>query len=100
MRVGRPQVLEVATADHVVRWRRDVCDAAHPVTGVTDAAEGCQHEAGTRVGRKGLHTCQKDRAPAVIPVRRKTSLARRFLKEMCMPGTGAGWNFLATAARR
>src|SRR6201982_290902 len=56
MRVGRPQMLEDASADHVVRWGGDVCDTAHPVTGITDATEGCQHETGTRVGRKGLHT--------------------------------------------
>src|SRR6202050_3936617 len=56
MRVGGPQVLQDACADHVVRWRGDVCDAAHSVTGITNAAEGCQHKAGTGVGRKGLHT--------------------------------------------
>src|SRR5213078_4909670 len=56
------EVIENAAVNHVVRWGRDVCDTAHPVTGITDATEGCQHEAGTRVGRKGLHTMSKGSA--------------------------------------
>src|ERR1700733_9349224 len=93
MRVGGPQVLQDAFADHVVRWRGDVCDAAYPVTGGTNAAEGGQPGAGTGGG-------QKDQGRAVIPVRRKTSLARRFPKKMCTPGTCAAWNFSPTAVRR
>ena len=33
----------------------------------------------------------------MIPVRRKTSLARPFLKKMCTPGTGVAWSFSAAA---
>src|SRR5262249_31402477 len=58
----RSEVCEIAAVNHVVRWGRDVCDTAYPVTGITDAAEGCQHEAGARVGRKGLHTMSKGSA--------------------------------------
>ena len=62
VRVRRPELVENAAVNHVVRWGRDVCDTAYPVTGITDAAEGCQHEAGTRVGRKGLHIMSKGSA--------------------------------------
>ena len=39
-------------ADHVVRWRCDVCESADPGRGITDTAERVQDEPGASAGRK------------------------------------------------
>ena len=55
--------------NHVIRWRGDLRETAHPVLRITQPAEWCQHEAGCgrRAGRKDLHICQKHRTAATIP---------------------------------
>ncbi len=87
MRVGCPQLAFGVAGDDVVRWRGDLCQTAHPVLRVPDAAERGQCEAGSAAlryslaGRKDLHICQKDQAAAAIPVRRK-NLSRQTTRKI------------------
>ena len=57
VRIGRQQLAFGVVGDHVVRWRGDLCEAAHPVAGVTESAERGQRQAGGGLpgGRKDLH---------------------------------------------